>query len=163
MTRQPSARLPAQRRIDRIRRLTRLLDTSIRIPGTGQRIGLDPLLGLVPWAGDAVGAVLSAYLVWESARLGASRGVIARMLLNVAVETVVGVIPVAGDVFDAVWKANSRNLHLLDGYLADPVKTSGATRRFWWGIFVVVGASVAGMVVLAGWLLSLLLRLIGVI
>jgi hypothetical protein len=139
------------------------LDTSIRIPGTGRRIGLDPLLGLVPWAGDAIGALLSAYLVWESARLGATRGMVARMLLNVAVETVVGVIPVAGDVFDAVWKANSRNLRLLEGYLADPARAGVAARRFWVGMAAVVVGSVAGMVVLAGWLLSVLLGLFGVI
>jgi hypothetical protein len=163
MAQQPTERVAVQRRIARVRKLTRLLDTSIRIPGTGKRIGLDPLLGLVPWAGDAIGAVLSAYLVWESARLGASRGTVARMLLNVAVETVLGVIPVAGDVFDAVWKANTRNLRLLEGYLSDPARAGVAARRFWLGMAVVVGGSVAGMVVLAGWLLSVLLGLIGVI
>jgi hypothetical protein len=163
MAQQPTERVAVQRRIARVRKLTRLLDTSIRIPGTGKRIGLDPLLGLVPWAGDAIGAVLSSYLVWESARLGASRGTVARMLLNVAVETVLGVIPVAGDVFDAVWKANTRNLRLLEGYLSDPARAGVAARRFWLGMAVVVGGSVAGMVVLAGWLLSVLLGLIGVI
>lgn len=163
MTSQPSEALVVQRRIARVRRLTRLLDTSIRIPGTGRRIGLDPLLGLVPWAGDAVGAALSAYLIWESARLGASKGTVTRMLLNVAVETVLGVIPVAGDVFDAVWKANTRNLRLLEGYLADPARAGVASRRFWWGVAGVVVGSVVGMVALAGWLLSVLLGLVGIV
>lgn len=102
----------------RVRRLAYLLDDSIRIPGFG-RIGLDPLIGLIPGAGDAAGALLSGYIVVRAARLGAPLPILLRMLLNVAVEAVVGVVPVLGDLFDARWKANARNAGLLAEYLQD--------------------------------------------
>lgn len=100
--------------IDRLRRLARLLDASIGIPGTRWRFGVDALIGLVPVAGDAAGVLLSSYVIWQAARLGASRGLLARMALNVAIEGLVGMIPLAGDVFDAAWKANQRNVRLLE-------------------------------------------------
>lgn len=100
--------------IDRLRRLARLLDASIRIPGTRWRIGVDALIGLVPVAGDAAGVLLSSYIIWQAARLGARRGLLARMALNVAIEGLLGMIPLAGDLFDAAWKANQRNVRLLE-------------------------------------------------
>jgi hypothetical protein len=107
-----------------------LLDSSIPLPGTRFRIGLDPLLGLVPGLGDALGAVLAAYLIREAARLGASRSVLMRMAFNVAVDALFGVVPVAGNVFDAVWKANRRNLALLERHLADPRRTAASSTLF---------------------------------
>ena len=112
--------------IDRLRRLARLLDASIRIPGTRWSVGIDALIGLVPVAGDAAGVLLSGYILWEAARLGASRGLLARMALNVAIEGLVGMIPLAGDVFDAAWKANQRNVRLLERELGE---ASGARGR----------------------------------
>jgi len=149
------------RRVARVRKLTTVLDSSLRIPFTRRTIGLDPILGLVPWAGDAIGAVLSGYLVWESARLGVSRGTLVRMLLNVALETVVGVIPLIGDLFDATWKANSRNLKMLDRHLADPDAVRLASRRFWLGVGMGVVGAVGGTVVVAGWLTMGILRALG--
>jgi hypothetical protein len=146
-----------------VRALTRLLDSSIRIPGTGRTIGLDPLIGLVPWLGDAVGASLSAWLVWQSARLGATRGTLVRMLWNVAVETLIGVVPLVGDVFDATWKSNTRNLTLLERHLADPAATAAASRRFWVAIATGVVGSVVGMVLVSGWLLVWVLRAVGLL
>jgi hypothetical protein len=96
-----------------LRRLAWLLDEALPIPGTNQRVGLDALLGLVPGVGDTLGALLSTYIIVEAARRGASPWLVARMLGNVAVETLIGVVPIAGDVFDVVWKANIRNLELL--------------------------------------------------
>lgn len=102
----------------RLRRLANLLDSAISIPGTRWRIGLDPLIGLIPGAGDAVAAALSIYIVVEAYRLGVRRPILARMLANVAIDFLVGVIPVLGDVFDAVWKCNARNLQLLEMEIA---------------------------------------------
>ena len=96
-----------------LRRLAWWLDEAIPIPGTGQRVGFDALIGLIPGVGDAVGALLSAYIVLEGARRGASVWVVARMLGNVALETVFGAVPFLGDLFDVVFKANIRNLALL--------------------------------------------------
>ncbi len=153
----------AVRRLDRVRSLTRLLDSSIRIPGTGRTIGLDPLIGLVPWLGDAIGATLSAWLVWQSARLGATRATLVRMLWNVAVETLLGVVPLVGDLFDATWKANTRNLSLLERHLADPVATRSASRRFWVVIATGVVGSLVGMILVSGWMLAWVLRAVGLL
>lgn len=102
----------------RLRGLARLLDSSFRIPGTRMRGGLDPLLGLIPGVGDAVGAAMSLYLVAEAARLGVSRAVLARMIGNVALESAVGLVPLLGDAFDFYYKANRRNIRLLETALA---------------------------------------------
>jgi Domain of unknown function (DUF4112) len=105
--------------------LARLLDESIPIPGTSYRIGIDPLLGLVPGVGDALGALLSMWLVVVAWRLGAPYSVLARMGVNIGVEALVGAIPIAGDVFDAGWKANVRNVRLVERWLERP----GPARR----------------------------------
>jgi hypothetical protein len=104
---------PKNRRLDRMRFLSRLLDNSIVLPG-GYRIGLDPLIGLVPAVGDFFAATLSVWLIYDAARLGVSKKLLARMGLNVLVETGLGAVPVVGDVFDAVWKANARNMLLVE-------------------------------------------------
>lgn len=100
--------------IRRLRRLTRLMDSSIRLPGTRYRFGLDPLVGLIPGVGDAIGLGVSLWIVTEARRLGVSGPTLTRMLLNAAADTVVGAIPVLGDLFDAGYKANQRNLELLE-------------------------------------------------
>lgn len=105
------------RRLKRLRRLTRLLDDAVRIPGTKYRVGLDSLIGLVPGAGDIVGGALSAYIIYEASRLGVSRLTLARMFSNVAVDLLLGSVPVAGDIFDVAWKANRKNMDLLDRHL----------------------------------------------
>ncbi|HEX6296554.1 MAG TPA: DUF4112 domain-containing protein [Burkholderiales bacterium] len=98
---------------ERLRRLAWLLDSSIRIPGTRWSVGIDALIGLVPVLGDAAGVILSSYIVYQAARMGASKGVLARMVLNIAVEGLVGAVPIIGDLFDAGFKANQRNIRLL--------------------------------------------------
>lgn len=138
------------RREAELRRLDALgyvLDNSIRVPGTRARFGLDPLLGLVPGIGDAAGAAMSAYIVVQAARLGAPASSLARMLLNVGVEALAGTVPVAGDLFDAAYKANARNVRILRGELERP----GSTRR---ASSAVVGAVVLALLAIlgaAGW------------
>jgi len=118
------------RRLSRLRRIGWLLDSSIPIPGTRLTLGLDSIVGLVPGLGDLIGGFLSLYIIVESARLGVPRGVLARMGWNVAVDTLVGEVPILGDLFDIGFKANIRNLALLDGYLARPVEVRRASQRF---------------------------------
>jgi uncharacterized protein DUF4112 len=108
--REPTASAPSIRQLEW---LSRLLDTAFALPGTRVRIGLDGLLGLIPGIGDPLGAVLSSYIIVMAARLGASRHTLLRMLGNVAIEGLVGVVPILGDVFDIAWKANVRNVALL--------------------------------------------------
>jgi len=106
------------KRLRRVRRLTRWLDTAFRIPGIPVRFGLDGIIGLVPGLGDAVTAGVSVYLIREAARLGAPRPLLARMVANVGLDLVAGVVPVVGDLIDLAWKANVKNLSLLEDYLA---------------------------------------------
>ena len=104
----------------RLRRLSYLLDSAISIPGTRFRVGLDPLLGLLPGAGDFLGTALSAYIVIESARLGLPRPALVEMVSNILFETVLGTVPVVGDFVDAAWKANVKNIQLLEEHLDVP-------------------------------------------
>lgn len=93
--------------------LARLMDSEFELPGTGVRIGLDPLLGLVPGIGDVLTTLVSLYIVHQARTLGASRRQIRSMLLNVGIDFLVGEIPILGDLFDFAFKANQRNLLIL--------------------------------------------------
>ena len=104
---------PTDTRLERLRFLANLLDSCIVLPG-GYRIGIDPILGLIPVVGDLLGAGLSLYLVREAAKLGIPKWIVVRMLANVGIETLIGFVPVLGDLFDAAFKANIRNLRLLE-------------------------------------------------
>src|SRR4051794_5416542 len=96
-----------------LNKLAWLLDNSIQIPIINYRIGLDPLIGLIPGLGDIAGLVVSSVIVLQAIRLGASSGTLMRMVLNIAIEAVIGLIPMLGDVFDATFKSNVRNVRLL--------------------------------------------------
>lgn len=94
-----------------------VLDDAIRIPGTDFRVGLDPIVGALPVAGDSVTSLISLYVVLEAVNLGASTSLVARMLGNVLIDAVIGSIPVLGTVFDAAWKANRRNVRLVERHV----------------------------------------------
>jgi len=138
-------RSPTRQVRERLARLAWLLDSSIPIPGTRFSIGLDPLIGLVPVLGDALGVFLSSYIVREAAALGAPKSLLARMAFNVALEGLVGMIPLAGDVFDAAYKANQRNVRLLNAWLDHPHAARRSSRAF--VAFLVAG--LAGFLILA--------------
>jgi hypothetical protein len=129
----------------RLNRLAWLLDSSIPIPGTRFSVGIDALIGLVPFIGDIAGVLLSSTILIEAARLGAGRSVLARMALNVAVEGLAGVVPFAGDVFDAAWKANQRNVRLLNQWLDQPQRAERSSVLLVAGL---VGSLVALVVIL---------------
>jgi hypothetical protein len=116
-------------RTKRLRTLAWLMDNSIPLPG-GFRIGLDSIIGLVPGIGDAIGALISAYIINEARDMGAPRSVLLRMMSNVMMDAVVGAVPFAGDVFDAAYKSNMRNLALLAEYQLDPVGSRRGSRWF---------------------------------
>ncbi len=97
----------------RIEMLAKALDSAIRIPGTNVVMGIDAVLGLVPVIGDAISAAIASYIIWEARRLGAPRWLIARMAMNTTVDTLVGSVPVFGDVFDVAYKSNLKNIALL--------------------------------------------------
>ncbi|GEP02748.1 DUF4112 domain-containing protein [Methylobacterium oxalidis] len=108
----------------RLEKLAFLLDSAFLIPGTNRRVGLEAVIGLVPVIGDIAGVALSSYILYEAKRLGVPRWLLARMALNVAFDGAVGVVPLAGDLFDAAFKANRRNVRLLRRHL----ERSGAVR-----------------------------------
>jgi hypothetical protein len=118
-----------------MRRLAWLLDESIRLPG-GYRIGLDGIVGLIPGVGDAVGLAASSYILLRARRFGIPRVVMARMIGNVLLETVIGAIPILGDLFDFAFKANRRNVALMEQYLVD----ERHVRRSRWGRLLLVAA-----------------------
>ncbi|PJK28813.1 DUF4112 domain-containing protein [Minwuia thermotolerans] len=108
-----SARASRDADMARVERLARLLDSEFRVPGTGLRFGLDGLLGLLPGVGDTATLLMALYLVAEARRLGASFATILRMLFNVVLDWLVGLIPFVGDIFDFGFKCNRRNVDLL--------------------------------------------------
>ena len=140
--------------LERVRTLARVLDSAVKIPGTNIRFGVDPLVGLIPGLGDIAGALLSGYIVLVATRLGASAPVVARMLLNIAIDTILGSVPVLGDMFDVAWKSNQKNVALLERHVGQPVETRRASR---WIITLVVLAAIV-VLVLAGVGIVALLR-----
>ncbi|WP_276255308.1 DUF4112 domain-containing protein [Halomontanus rarus] len=109
--------------IERIHTVARLLDNGLRVPGTNFRFGLDPIVGILPGAGDVAATAVSLYIVLEAARMDVSRSTLLRMLANVTVDTVVGSVPVLGTIFDAFWKANKWNVELVLEDLAAAAET----------------------------------------
>jgi hypothetical protein len=136
-------------RVDGLRTLVRLLDDVFVIPGTSFRFGLDSLIGLIPGAGDIAGGLMSSAVILTAARAGAPKTVIARMLGNAVIDSVVGTVPLLGDLFDAGWKSNRKNLNLLESYLERPHQTQKASMLFVAGAIVVLLLAVAGSILLA--------------
>jgi len=147
-------------RLVRIRRLAWWLDQGIRIPGTQVRIGLDPILGLVPGVGDSAGALLGAVILWEGVRAGVPRLTLVRMAANIVLDTAVGSVPVAGDVFDAAWKSNTRNLDLLERHAIAPAKARQSDQLFVAGLIAIVVVLVAALLAGAALLTGAALRLL---
>ena len=132
------------RKLDHARAVARLLDRSFRIPGTSLRFGLDPILGLLPGGGDVLGALASGYILYVAWLNGAPGSMIARMMMNAVVDALVGAVPVVGDIFDAGWQANSRNVRLLEGWLDE----EGSQRHH--SVAILVAVIVGLLVLLAG-------------
>jgi hypothetical protein len=113
------------RKLRRIRRLTRLMDQAFRVPGTSISVGVDSLVGLFPVVGDIATVAASIYMVRLAKELGIDPATARRMYANIAIDCVGGFVPVIGDLFDVAWKANVRNLRLLEQSLA----AAGKERR----------------------------------
>jgi len=148
----------ARDRLQRLRSLAWLLDSSIPLPG-GFRIGLDAVIGLVPVVGDVAGALIAGFILNEARLLGAPRSVLLRMSANVMIETVLGAVPLLGDLFDAGFKANLRNIGLLERYQLDPQRSRRESRWVLGGItaamLLLVVALAAVPILLVAGLISL--------
>jgi hypothetical protein len=133
--------------------LSHLLDDFIRIPGTPIRFGLDGIVGFIPGVGDILGGLASTIIIVAAVTRGVPRAVIARMVLNVAIETAVGSVPVAGNLFDIGWRANRRNYKLLAESLDLPQKQTGSSWLFIAGVCLILAALMLIPLLLAGWVL----------
>ena len=137
----------AERRIGRV---THVLDELVSVPGTQIKVGLDPVIGVIPIAGDALAALVGVWVILEASRFGIPRVVLGRMIANLLVDLGIGAIPLIGDAYDLFFRSNSRNLALFRRHALDP----GASTRGERGFFI-------GLVVLAIGLLWLAATMIG--
>lgn len=140
--------------IKRLRQISHLLDNAIPIPGSKARIGLDPILGLLPGGGDVFTGLLSVYIVFEGARMGVPAATLGRMGTNILIDVLTGTVPVLGDLFDVTWKANSQNVALLEKHMAEPVPSRAADKLWAIVVLALLVALVIGMASLSVWLLA---------
>ena len=142
-----------------VRQIRKWMDELFTVPGTKFKVGLDPILGLIPGVGDLTTAAVSMYLLSAANRLGVPTVVMMRMLLNVAIDTLLGFIPIVGDAFDAAHKANAKNAALVEQALVNPVATArGSWLRLFGALAVlvlIVGGGIVGTVFLVKWLWGL--------
>src|SRR5688572_9918969 len=134
---------PAQsQRLEALRKISQLLDLAFPVPGTSYHFGLDPILGLFPGIGDLVSPLFTIGILWESRDLALPRVVQLRMIFNVAIDALTGVVPIVGDLFDFAWKSNDMNMALLERHAQEE---HPASRGDW----VFVSCMIALLVVLA--------------
>lgn len=149
-------------RLAHLRQFSQILDSAIRIPGTNFRVGMDGLLGLIPGVGDVTTGLASVFIIMTAARMGVPRPVLARMIVNVALDTAVGVIPLVGDAFDMAFKSNLRNVALTERYMTAPEeerrKTERVSRMQLFGLLavlvLVLVLGIIGAVALVRWIVQ---------
>jgi hypothetical protein len=134
------------------------LDEAFRVPGTSIRVGWDPIIGLVPWVGDLFTALLSCAIVFHAHQMRLPRIVQLRMLMNVAIDLLLGAIPVVGDAADAFWKSNSLNMALLERHAGEPRPASASDWLFVGGVITAILAVAIVPVVVMYWLVTALRR-----
>ena len=145
-------------RIETLRRLQWWLDEAFRVPGTSIRVGWDPIIGVVPWAGDLLTALLSCAIVFQAYQMRLPRVVQLRMLLNVAIDLLIGVVPILGDAVDVFWKANSKNMALLERHAGDVRPASIGDWLFVGGIVSAIAAVAIVPALVLYWLGSQLIK-----
>ena len=136
------------KKLSRLRRLSQILDNAIPIPGTKQRIGIDPIIGMLPGGGDLVTGALGAYIILESARMGVERQIIGKMIGNILLDAIAGTVPVVGDFFDMGWKANVKNIALLEKHIQINPDSNKPNWLFLIGLTILLVAIVIGFAAL---------------
>lgn len=144
-----------------LRAWAELLDNRFRIPGTGIRFGLDPILSVIPGLGDLVSPVYTVALIVQGAQQRVPKVVLLRMVANALLDAFIGSVPVAGNVADIFWRANVRNLALLERHARPGTPPTREDYLFAWGLAILFGAVVLLPVVLSIWLALLVMTLIG--
>ncbi|MEM8806203.1 MAG: DUF4112 domain-containing protein [Cyanobacteria bacterium P01_G01_bin.38] len=147
--------------LTRLRQISRLLDNAVPIPGVGYRVGLDPLIGLLPGGGDLLTGLISVYIVIEAARFGVPAATLGRMGFNILMDVLSGTIPVVGDFFDIAWKANAQNMALLERHVRDPVPSGAADRLFAIALITALLVLVVSVAAFSVWVVRWFLRIAG--
>jgi Domain of unknown function (DUF4112) len=143
-----------EQRLSGLRRIAELLDNAFQVPGTTYRVGLDPILGIIPGLGDLISPLFTIGMLLQARQLAVPKVVQARMIINVAIDTLVGVVPVVGDLFDFAWKANKKNLALLELHAREERRGTPGDYAFVTLMIVLVVILGALPFVLLGWLFS---------
>lgn len=144
-----------EQRLDLLRRVSRLLDSAMEVPGTSIRVGLDPILGLFPGLGDLVSPLFTIGMLWQARELGIPRVIQLRMVFNVAIDSLFGMVPILGDLFDVAWRANDRNMVLLDRHAREEHPASPGDWLFVAAMIAVLAVLAIAPLLLLGWMLSL--------
>ena len=137
--------------------MAQLLDSAFVVPGTSYRIGLDPILGLVPGLGDLVSPLFAIGILWQARDLAIPRVVQLRMIVNVAIDALLGAVPLVGDLFDFAWKANTMNLALLERHAQEERTASSGDWLFVVAMVLMLLGIAALPFVIAGWLVAAVL------
>ena len=135
-------------KLSKLRRVSKLLDNAITIPGTKISFGLDPILGLLPGGGDTLTGGISAYIVVEAARMGVPKEIIYQMVGNILIDSFAGTVPVVGDLFDLGWKSNVKNIELLEKHL-DVAESGKSDKLFIFGLILLLVLIVLGFAAIA--------------
>ncbi len=150
-------------KVRQLRQISDLLDNAIRVPGTSLGVGLDPVLGLIPGGGDVLGGLISVYIVFSAATMGLPKETLTRMATNIVFDSLAGIVPVFGDLFDVAWKANSKNMDLLENHLESPQVSKKADS---WFIFILLGGLILFVIAIATlgfFIISFLVKIIQLI
>jgi len=150
-----------RRGLERLRSITMVFDQAFAVPGTKWRFGLDALFGLVPGLGDIAGGIVAAYALSVARNLNAPAVIQLHMLSNIALDALIGMVPILGDLFDFAFKAQTRNLALLDDFVATPHKTARRSRG---GLLLMAIAIIfvfATLTALGIWMLVILFHWLG--
>ncbi|RYF90674.1 MAG: DUF4112 domain-containing protein [Chitinophagaceae bacterium] len=147
------ATTPLPPALQRLKAVANLMDSKFKIPGTNIRFGLDAIIGLLPGAGDLTGFGISGYMIWVMANNGASGFVLARMVLNVLVDTLFGSIPILGDFFDIAFKSNVKNMRLMEQHY-EQGRHNGSAWKVILPVLLLLLGMVVGIVILVYWFIS---------
>jgi len=143
-----------QQRLIALRRVADLLDSAFVVPGTSYRVGLDPIVGLLPWIGDLASPLFTIALLWQARDVRVPKVVLGRMIVNAGIDAIIGTIPIAGDLFDFGWKSNQRNMVLLERHAYEEHRASLADWMFVLAMIAIVVVMAAIPFLVAGWLIS---------
>lgn len=154
---------PVEPMLSHLRSWADLLDSRFRIPGTDVRLGIDPILSLLPGVGDLASPVFAVVLMVQGVRQRVPKVILGRMMINALGDAVIGAVPVAGLVGDIFWRANLRNLDLLERYARPGATPSPFDQLVVWGLVALFGIAAYLQFVLAVWMMASFLRVIGVL